>query len=88
MKYYQNISSESFHFLVVKFSIYLNRRFFVMRKDMGNTFSPFHHSSNAGGWGRGGGGRNLGGGGEHNNRPNSGGVSLVFHLHCLVLYEQ
>ena len=27
---YQNFSSESFRFLVVKFSIYLNRRVFVM----------------------------------------------------------
>ena len=27
---YQNFSSESFHFLAVKFSIYLNRRVFVM----------------------------------------------------------
>ena len=27
---YQNFSSENFHFLVVKFSIYLNRRIFVM----------------------------------------------------------
>ena len=27
---YQNFSSESFHFLVVKFSIYLNRRVFVL----------------------------------------------------------
>ena len=27
---YQNFSSENFHFLVVKFSIYLNRRVFVM----------------------------------------------------------
>ena len=27
---YHNFSSESFHFLVVKFSIYLNRRVFVM----------------------------------------------------------
>ena len=27
---YQNFSSESFHFLVIKFSIYLNRRVFVM----------------------------------------------------------
>ena len=27
---YQNFSSESFHFLVVKFSIYLNSRVFVM----------------------------------------------------------
>ena len=27
---YQNFSSESFHFFVVKFTIYLNRRFFVM----------------------------------------------------------
>ena len=25
---YQNVSSESFHFLMVKFSIYLDRRFF------------------------------------------------------------
>ena len=30
MKKYQNISSEIFHFLVVKFSVYLNRRVFVM----------------------------------------------------------
>ena len=28
---YQNFLSEIFHFLVVKFSIYLNRRVFVMR---------------------------------------------------------
>ena len=28
---YQKFSSESFHFWVVKFSIYLNRRVFVMR---------------------------------------------------------
>ena len=27
---YQNFSSESFHFLVVKFSIYLKRRVFIM----------------------------------------------------------
>ena len=27
---YQNFSSDSFHFLVEKFSIYLNRRVFVM----------------------------------------------------------
>ena len=27
---YQNILSENFHFLVVKFSVYLNRRVFVM----------------------------------------------------------
>ena len=27
---YQNFSSESFHFLVVKFSIHLNRSVFVM----------------------------------------------------------
>ena len=27
---YQNFTSESFNFLVVKFSIYLNRRVFVM----------------------------------------------------------
>ena len=27
---YQNFSSENFHFLVVKFSVYLNRRVFVM----------------------------------------------------------
>ena len=33
---YQNFSSESFHFLVVKFSIYLNMRVFVMPK-----LSPF-----------------------------------------------
>ena len=29
---YQNFSSENFHFLVVKISIYLNRRVFVMGK--------------------------------------------------------
>ena len=29
---YQNTSSERFHFLVVIFSIYLNRRVFVMNK--------------------------------------------------------
>ena len=27
---YQNFSSESFHFMVIQFSIYLNRRVFVM----------------------------------------------------------
>ena len=27
---YQNFSSDNFHFLVVKFSVYLNRRVFVM----------------------------------------------------------
>ena len=27
---YQNFLSEKFHFLVVKFSVYLNRRVFVM----------------------------------------------------------
>ena len=27
---YQNFSSENFHFLVVKFSVYLNRHVFVM----------------------------------------------------------
>ena len=27
---YQNVLSENFHFLVVKFSIYLNRHVFVM----------------------------------------------------------
>ena len=29
-KKYQNFLSENFHFLVVKFSVYLNRRVFVM----------------------------------------------------------
>ena len=29
---YQNFLTEIFHFLVVKFSVYLNRRGFVMRK--------------------------------------------------------
>ena len=28
---YQNFSSENFHFLVIKFSVYLNRRVFVMK---------------------------------------------------------
>ena len=32
MKNYRNFSSESFHVLVVKFSIYLNRRVFEMVK--------------------------------------------------------
>ena len=27
---YQNFLSENFHFLVVKFSVYLNRRVFIM----------------------------------------------------------
>ena len=31
MKRYQNFLSENFHFLVVKFSRYLNRRVFVMQ---------------------------------------------------------
>ena len=31
MKKYQNFLSENFHFLVVKFSVYLNRRVFVMQ---------------------------------------------------------
>ena len=30
MKKYQNFLSENFHFLVVKFSVYLNRHVFVM----------------------------------------------------------
>ena len=30
MRKYQNFSSEKFHFLVVKFSVYLNRLVFVM----------------------------------------------------------
>ena len=30
MKKYQNFLSENFHFVMVKFSIYLNRRVFVM----------------------------------------------------------
>ena len=29
---YQNFSSENFHFLVIKFSVYLNRRVFVMSR--------------------------------------------------------
>ena len=32
MKKYQSFLSETFHFLVVKFSVYLNRRVFVMDK--------------------------------------------------------
>ena len=40
MKKYQNFLSENFHFLVVKFSIYLNRRVFVMLiRIAGGTFS-------------------------------------------------
>ena len=31
MDKYQNFLSENFHYLVVEFSIYLNRRVFVMR---------------------------------------------------------
>ena len=41
---YQNFSSENFHFLVVKFSIYLNRRVFVMKMEKVRTYrliSPF-----------------------------------------------
>ena len=37
---YQNFLSENFHFLMVKFSVYLNRHVFVMRKlaiDMSKT---------------------------------------------------
>ena len=30
---YQNFLSENFHFLVVKFSVYLNRRVFVMLRN-------------------------------------------------------
>ena len=32
---YQNFLSENFHFLVVKFSVYLNRRVFIMIKIAG-----------------------------------------------------
>ena len=39
---YQNFSSESFYFLVVKFSIYLNRCVFVMS---GITFTKVQHST-------------------------------------------
>ena len=38
---YQNFLSESFHFLVVKFSIYLNRRVFVIAVQTG---LGLHHS--------------------------------------------
>ena len=41
---YQNFSSENFHFLVVKFSIYLNRRVFLMKMEKVRTYrliSPF-----------------------------------------------
>ena len=31
MKNYQNFLSENFHFLVLKFSVYLNRRVFMMK---------------------------------------------------------
>ena len=43
MKTYQNFSSESFHFLVIKFSIYLNRRFFcnVVWVSFGLALGPF-----------------------------------------------
>ena len=34
----QNFSSENFHFLVVEFSIYLNRRVFVMESSLGKHF--------------------------------------------------
>ena len=39
MKKYQNYLSENFHFLVRKFSVYLNRHVFVMFKD---AFSIFY----------------------------------------------
>ena len=32
---YQNFSSEIFHFLMVKFSVYFNRRVFVMKRGSG-----------------------------------------------------
>ena len=39
---YQNFLSENFPFLVVKFSVYLNRRVFVMRLDrLGGLSSTF-----------------------------------------------
>ena len=44
MKTIRTFLSENFQFLVVKFSIYLNRRVFVMRKKialLGSTFFPF-----------------------------------------------
>ena len=35
---YQNFSSENFHFLVVKFSIYLNKRVFIMKMEKVRTY--------------------------------------------------
>ena len=37
MKKYQRFLSENFHFLLVKFLIYLNRHVFVMHVQHGNT---------------------------------------------------
>ena len=37
---YQNFLSENFHFLVVKFSIYLNRRVFVMFSGYSILYQP------------------------------------------------
>ena len=49
IKKYQNFSSENFHLLVVKFSIYLNRHVFVMNWIPPPTgFKPMTSSANAG----------------------------------------
>ena len=40
---YQNVLSENFHFLVVKFSIYLNRHVFVMTKHISYSSESSQH---------------------------------------------
>ena len=45
MKKYQGFLSENFQFLEVKFSIYLNRRVFVMTEGLMKTYSVFSLST-------------------------------------------
>ena len=45
---YQNFLSENFHFLVVKFSLYLNRRVFVMIWSKKSTLSGTVYSDDGG----------------------------------------
>ena len=42
MKIYQNFLYENFHFLVVKFSVFLNRHVFVMRLNVVANITYFH----------------------------------------------
>ena len=40
MKKYQNFFSENVHFLLVKFSVYLNRHAFVMKRNCSRALAP------------------------------------------------